>query len=347
MESAIPDHLRKLRIHHRNTPPDFQPPNPAWVSRFGKLVDGVVMAYFGIQSRELIDEALLSIYSGFFSLPDGPGFWEWARNSDALSYDTIIAIAYWDNQETYRTWRNDSGFDTWWLDAARLDEPYGYFLEVVKPSVDRFETIQSSPENPQGIACLQNHVSGEIEEHAYWGAMRDRIPLSQVDELRGQEHTPLELSETIGKRILLPGYDNLCLIRSGKDYSATLGLERELYLNEILPTLVSGMNYLRDEGASVGCLSCRYMTVLDREGHPVEETFGLAYFDDLSNLEKWAKTHSSHSLIYKRFLNYVKELDFKIDLRLYHEVAVVPACGQHFEYVNCHPGTGLLGGRDN
>lgn len=46
---------------------------------------------------------------------------------------------------------------------------------------------------------------------------------------------------------------------------------------------------------------------------------------------------------YYGVLKYVKELDFKIDLRLYHEVAVVPASAQYFEYINCHPGTGLLG----
>ena len=32
----------------------------------------------------------------------------------------------------------------------------------------------------------------------------------------------------------------------------------------------------------------------------------------------------------------------QLDLQLWHEVAVLPHKEQLFEYVNCHPGTGLL-----
>ena len=38
----------------------------------------------------------------------------------------------------------------------------------------------------------------------------------------------------------------------------------------------------------------------------------------------------------------VQALDLDLKLRLYHEVAVVPAHDQNFEYINCHVGTGLL-----
>jgi Haem-containing dehydratase len=30
------------------------------------------------------------------------------------------------------------------------------------------------------------------------------------------------------------------------------------------------------------------------------------------------------------------------NLRLYHEVSVLDAAAQRYEYINCHPGTGLL-----
>nr|WP_249213463.1 phenylacetaldoxime dehydratase family protein [Tatumella sp. JGM118] len=39
---------------------------------------------------------------------------------------------------------------------------------------------------------------------------------------------------------------------------------------------------------------------------------------------------------------YVQALNFKVALRLWHEIIVVPASAQHFEYINCHPDTGLL-----
>jgi aldoxime dehydratase len=194
------------------------------------------------------------------------------------------------------------------------------------------------------VGRLQRQVSGEIEEHAYWGSMRDRLPISQVDPLETPKQLPAKpLEETLGKRVVMPARDNLSLIRSGQDWSATTAQERQMYVNDIQPTLAAGMNFLRDDGKGIGCLSCRYMTVLGEDGHPVEKTFGLAHFDDLANLERWAKTHPTHLAIFGGFQKYVQDLNFKIELRLYHEVTVVPASGQYFEYINCHPGTGLLG----
>jgi aldoxime dehydratase len=31
-----------------------------------------------------------------------------------------------------------------------------------------------------------------------------------------------------------------------------------------------------------------------------------------------------------------------VTLRLYHEVSVFDAAGQYYEYLNCHPATGML-----
>jgi aldoxime dehydratase len=39
------------------------------------------------------------------------------------------------------------------------------------------------------------------------------------------------------------------------------------------------------------------------------------------------------------FLKNVPELP---NMRLYHEVSVLDAVAQRYEYINCHPGTGLL-----
>ncbi|MCR8721986.1 phenylacetaldoxime dehydratase family protein, partial [Pseudomonas syringae] len=143
--------------------------------------------------------------------------------------------------------------------------------------------------------------------------------------------------------VRVSGRDNLCLIRSGQDWSSTTGQERDLYLNDIQPVLQNGMTFLRDEGATVGCLNCRFMQALDSEtGEPVEKSFGLAWFDDLANLERWAKTHPTHVAIFGGFTQYVQTLNFQVQLRLYHEIAVIPSDAQYFEYLNCHPGSGLL-----
>ncbi|WP_455852891.1 phenylacetaldoxime dehydratase family protein [Pantoea endophytica] len=50
----------------------------------------------------------------------------------------------------------------------------------------------------------------------------------------------------------------------------------------------------------------------------------------------------THVAIFGGFMRYVQELNFNIALRLWHEIVVVPATAQHFEYINCHANTGLL-----
>ncbi|NVL62774.1 phenylacetaldoxime dehydratase, partial [Pseudomonas syringae pv. actinidiae] len=46
--------------------------------------------------------------------------------------------------------------------------------------------------------------------------------------------------------------------------------------------------------------------------------------------------------IFGGFMQYVQTLNFQVQLRLYHEIAVIPSEAQYFEYLNCHPGSGLL-----
>jgi aldoxime dehydratase len=343
MESAIPSHLTQERTEEKRMPKGFQPPNPAWVARFSPLVDNVVMAYFGMQSRDIDCAPAMNVLTARFEGQNHPQHWERARYIDAQGYDTVIAIAYWSNPVDFGSWRISSGFDTWWNDDERLYEHHGYFLEVVTCSADRLETLRSSPDTPEGVARLEHHVSGEVEEHAYWGSMRDRLPIAQTDPLNSvlSKHVGLP-NGTLAQRIVMPGRENLSLIRSGQDWSATKGQERDLYLNDIQPILRNGMNFLRDEGMKIGCLSCRYMTVLDDDGRPTEKTFGLAYFDKLANLESWARTHPTHLAIFGSFQSYVQKLNFEIALRLYHEVSVISASGQCFEYLNCHPQTGML-----
>jgi heme-degrading monooxygenase HmoA len=56
----------------------------------------------------------------------------------------------------------------------------------------------------------------------------------------------------------------------------------------------------------------------------------------------WAWSHPTHVAIFGSFMRMVKATNFQPRLRLYHEVAVLAENEQHFEYVNCHPSTGML-----
>lgn len=339
-ESAIAAHLRQPRSQPANTPRDHQPPFPAWTARFAPLVDQVVMAYFGVQSTAPLALAALAPYTERFVAADGPLFWDPAHCQDAAGAHNLMAIAYWADVSAFERWRHASGFQAWWQSAEREQDSVGWFLEVVSPRAERFETLFSSPV-AEGVAHLARGMSGTIIEHGYWGSARDRLPLAQVDALApGPASLPVQGQ---GGRVRIAGRQNLCLIRSGQDWSATAEQERALYVNDIQPVLQAGMDFLRDSGPTVGCRSCRLMQVLDAAtGQAVEKTFGLAHFDALASLEAWAKTHPTHVAIFGRFMQYVQALNFQVALRLYHEVAVIPADAQWFEYINCHRHTGLL-----
>lgn len=341
MESSIPEHLRQERRLAGGTPENFEPPFPAWVARFDPLVGQVVMAYFGVQGQQPVTVSDLAPITQRFDAADAPLYWDAAHCIDGQGFHNCIAIAYWADVQAFDQWQQASGFVQWWQDSARESGALGWFLEVVCPTADRFETVFSSPDMPEGIAHLARHMSDPILEHGYWGSARDRLPIAQFDALTTTPSAHAQSSNS--SRIRIGGRDNLCLIRSGQDWTATTGQERQLYERDIQPVLEEGMHFLRDEGSLVGCLECRFMQVLDRQtGAPLEKTFGLAYFNELANLERWAKTHPTHMAIFGGFMRYVQTLNFQVQLRLYHEVAVIPSEAQFFEYVNCHPDSGLL-----
>jgi aldoxime dehydratase len=344
MESAIPDHLVRERSIERRVSDDYQPPYPAWVARFADSVDGVVMAYFGAQSAtEVPDEALAPVFECFRG-GDGPRHVDRARYADEAGYDTRIAIAYWDDPAAFDRWFG--AFRTWWDAPALGSDGIGYFVELVRPRVERFETLFSTLGKPEGIAVLATGMSEPVKEHAYWGSARERLPLAQTDPLRAAaaRSTGSGAGASPGVRRRVAPHGNLCLIRSGQDWGETTGDERDIYLRDVEPALREGMLYLRDGGLAIGCYDCRYVDVVDEAWQPGERTFGLAYFRELGDMEKWAESHPTHVEIFGRFMAAVQRLEFNIKLRLYHEVTIAAPDEQFFEYVNCHDATGLLKG---
>jgi aldoxime dehydratase len=323
-------------------PAGFEAPYPAWMARFDEGAAPLVIAYFGVQHpRTLPPEALAPIKTLLPAHP-APLHWIEAQCRDGADYDTRIVIAYWKDVQTFTAWRQISGFNAWWTDASRETEAVGRFIEVVAPPMERLEVAYSPPHLPQGAGNLQSHVSAcPVAEHAYWGSARDRIPAAQTDALDNAAGT-LGLRRR-GARVSMEPGQNVCMIRSGQDWSDTTGKERATYLGRVRPKLIDGMNYLRDEGLPIGCFSCRYMQVLDQTGAATEKTFGQAYFQSLRALEQWAEHHPTHLAIFGTFMHEMAPLGDAMQLRLWHEVMVLPAQAQSFEYVNCHDRTGLMG----
>jgi hypothetical protein len=357
LESAIPSHLQAERTIPSKLPTNYQPPFPAYIARWPERAKDLVLAIVGAQheSKPRDDSSAQKLISFVTSKVDGNklGYWELASYTDNRDYYNEAVFAYWPNRNAYEKWAASSGFDAWWTSLNASNEPHGWFKEVFFPAIDHFETAFSNNAAEEGASYMKDGMSGPIAEHVYWGSMRDRLPASQVDALKGDEWHRNGISwtaseaDTSKSRIRVPGHHNLAIIRSGQDWGDTLPDERKLYLETMHPVLTKGMDFLRDNGQEVGCISNRFMTVVDSAppAKSADKTFGLGYFDDLASLERWSKSHKTHIDIFSGFLKYTKELDHNISLKLFHEVMVVGKDQQEFEYVACHAGTGMLAAR--
>jgi len=328
----------------RHMPPDWKPPAPAWSASFSHQTTPVVMAYFGTQLESHADEQPVPGMHEFFDTTDAPDNVETARFVDRAGCSNLISAAYWTNPASYEKWNIDSGFNAWWNDPARADDRQGHFREILTVPPDRFETIFSHG-IVVGLAKTGGPVVGPIREHNYWGSMRDRIQASAADNLvseHGERLPRLGSTATERRRLRVKVPENLAVIRSGQDWTACTGAELAAYDDSVRPALLEGMHFLRDHPDETGCCDLRFAEETDRHGAPLKKTFGLGYFLTLAHLEKWAATHPTHLAIFSKFLNMAREYGADLKLKLWHEVSVLTAAGQIFEYINCHPGTGLL-----
>ncbi len=341
LESSIAPHLVVPRTRPTRKSDTFTPPYPSFSARFPTDVVSVVMAYLGVQHAPDADAAVVAAADAEVAAlvdrltgPDGAGSVERTHYVDEAGHPTTVVIAYWTDEARYRRW--DAGAPGW-TDPGHRVEGLGFFLELLTPSVDRFETLFSN-DRLEGVARLAGGLSGEIREHGYWGGARDRIPLSQTDPL---DPGPAPAVRDDGV-VRIAGQDNLALIRSGQEWSETDGDERRMYLEEVEPVLREGMDFLRDEGLAVGCYANRYMTVLDEQGRPQDKTFGMSWWHSLEEMDTWAEAHPTHVAIFRMAMKYLGTLGPAARLRLYHEVTVASAEQQRFEYLDCHDRTGLL-----
>ncbi len=340
MESAIPPHLKTDRSRHRRVPDDYSPPYPSFVARHKPTVTRVVMAYFGLQYRGEPPAAAASALgeiARLFTNANGPSHWDRAQYVDQAGFSNVVSVAYWDDVAKFDAWFGPAR-EAWTGDGAT---GIGRYIEVLRPSVARYETLFSSLGRAEGVAVIADGMSGAVQEHAYWGGMRDRIALSQTDEMAPGGKPALVRD---GGRLRVNAHANLCLIRSGQDWSDTDAAERKLYLEEVEPVLREGMEFLRDEGLGIGCYANRYMRVLGADGTPTEKSYGQSWWKSLAALERWAESHPTHVKIFGAAMKYLSTLGPAAKLRLYHEVTVAAADEQFFEYRDCHPATGMLAG---
>jgi aldoxime dehydratase len=188
MESAIPEHLRTARTRPRRVPDDYAPPYPSFVARHKPAIKQVVTAYFGIQTHgqtlgapsPAAKQAMVRMASAF-EAKGAPAHWDRASYIDEAGFTNVVTVAYWDDRQAFDGWF-PAAREAWTGDRQPR-EGFGTFIELLCPSVQGYETLFSSLGRPEGVAVLADGMSSEIQEHAYWGGMRDRIALSQTSEM--------------------------------------------------------------------------------------------------------------------------------------------------------------------
>ncbi|NMO02864.1 phenylacetaldoxime dehydratase family protein [Gordonia sp. TBRC 11910] len=344
MESAIDTHLTCPRTLTRRVPDDYRPPFPMWVGRADESLTDVVMAYLGVQYRDPDRKrAALDVVALIVASFDGehrPDHHDVTWHVDADGFDNLIVVGYWRDPAQHCEWLRSAAVVDWWDSPERLSDGLGYFRETIAPRAEQFETLYAFTDDLPGVGAVMDGISGEIEEHGYWGSMRDRFPISQHDWMSAAGELRIVAGDPdVGGRVVVAGHDNIALIRSGQEWRAAQAEERSLYLDEILPTLTAGMDFLRDNGAAVGCYSNRFVQSIDADGNLEDESYNIGHWRSLDRLERWAESHPTHLRIFTTFFKVAEGLD---KLRLYHEVSVADAKNQVFEYINCHPRTGMM-----
>ena len=322
-------------------PDHWVPPAPAWESVWPDTNDPLLTACFAVQgdSSDSIDAWAKTAFAG----NNGPLAIERGLFEGAAGQKNFVYVTYF-RASSYLLWWTDTANSGWWNDDARLQDRCGYWREVFVMPFDRFETLHST-ENPHGIGVSAERMQGPILEHGYPGGMRDRIPLSDSDTLHNIESVKEALDHIMadeGRRIVVSPPKNMCSIRSGQNWSACTEEQKEFYLNEVHPVLLNGMRFLQDNPVETNCYALRFINVKDEDWGATEQSFGLGYATDVYAFENWAKSHPTHVAIFDSFMEMVNRFGADLKLQLWHEVTALPGEGCEFEYINCHPSTGLL-----
>lgn len=323
-------------------PRDWVAPVPAWKSTFAESVDSVSMCVIGFQHPpEMQFIAPLQVLSA--ALPRAQ-VCDFASSDAGQGLQETVCIVYWLDADSAAADLASPAFMAVWQSHQLPGLGYGVFREMSNLPFARSETLFSGPEHQHGMSQMRTGKEGPIPHHQYWGGMRDRIPLSANDPL-AQSGT-LHVVEQSESAIVVEAHENLCLIRSGQDWSACDAQQLAEYRDTIEPALEAGMAFLRDRGHEVGCYSCRFMNDRQADGTLAPRSSGLAYFRTMEDLENWSEHHPTHLQIFNAFLGMAPKYGPDLQLKLWHEVSVLPAGGQRAEYVNCRQGSGLTGGLD-
>ncbi len=297
------------------------------------------MGYFGVQADQPTPRAAWA--EPAFSGPWTPLHRDQGSFVDSHGIMNYVYAAYWRESSYLKWWQAQQD---WWQSDDRTKSGHGYWREVVLIPFTHFETLHSTP-SPHGLGSTADGLSGPILEHGYPGAARDRIALSSREDLDNPIDMKPGMSATQqnnGARIIVTPPEKICLIRSGQDWSQCDQQQQDYYLTEVHPSLKEGMKFLQENPLETNCYNMQLINSKDKDWKDIKQSFGMGYAVDILAFENWAKSHPTHLKIFARFMAMIEKFGTNLALQLWHEVIILPAQGCEFEYINCHPKTGML-----
>jgi aldoxime dehydratase len=345
LESAIPPYLTVPRTVPRRG--EKIPTHPSYSSRFPEGTAFFACVFLGIQSRPGTDvsEAKQCIERGIAN-EFGPQFHDLGRATDLQGYENLLFSLYWKDQDRFDQWNSALG-NNWWHEGLDVNGDVGVFNKTLRFTPWDFETTFTH-QYPEGLSKLEDHMSGLTDMHEYPGSFVDRVPRSQYDRLLPEGKPTLRSDGTLpdnthGHLLEVVPNGNMLVIRSGQDWTDTEGDERAFYLEKLRPVLDDGMKSITTDGLGYGCYFNNYpVTLLSDEGQETERTFSLSMWHSVDSLNIWTEGSREHKKIMGTGIAHYRKAGEDAKLRLYHELYVVKAEGQSFQYFNCHRDTGML-----
>ena len=188
-------------------------------------------------------------------------------------------------------------------------------------------------------------MEGPIIEHGYPGRHERQDTPLRISDLRNSAdmaHASSPEPPNGGLRVVVTTARKHVCHPVPQNWGFCNPEQRRWYLEKLHPVLLEGIHYLGDNPRETNCYSLRFVDRKDDSWGAMEQSFGLGFATDVHAFEQWAKSHPTHLAIFDGFLNMVDTFGADLQLRLWHEVTALPGSGCEFEYIGCHPGTGLL-----
>ncbi|PTB42182.1 hypothetical protein M441DRAFT_136956 [Trichoderma asperellum CBS 433.97] len=280
--------------------------------------------------------------------------------------DTEIYICYWTDKDVAMAATNSLNLQQLYKSLSLSEqEVVGLWRESFSVPKPRIETVYSGNDYQPGIASIAGATQVGHKFTGYWGAARDRLPASSHDLFEPEYKLGAPNFEKDTKGRIIEGENKVSVahIRSGQFWERCKDDEREAYESTLEPILREGMTFLEENAEETGDIGLRFSrhmvtnrllqaeetektATLNGNGNTDRrrlETCSSGFFRSLRDIEAWSSKHKTHHRIFHgAHTHSTKFGKTTFKFRSWHEMSALKPGELTFEYINCHPRTGLI-----